>query len=121
MVHAEVNAPKNLLTISYVQHVDAKEMKQAEEQLQLFLHELKPGFRLLADLTNLELMDLACVPHLRRMMDLCNRKGVEKVVRVIPDPNKDIGMNILSLFHYHRRVKIVTCETLTEAIKLLEA
>jgi hypothetical protein len=41
------------------------------------------------------------------------------VVRVIPDPQKDIGLNILSLFHYRKRVRIVTCETLDEARKVL--
>jgi hypothetical protein len=65
-------------------------------------------------------MDLACVPYIERMMDLFNKKGVETVVRVIPDPHKDIGMNIMSLFHYRRRVHIVTCKTLAEAMKALE-
>jgi hypothetical protein len=41
------------------------------------------------------------------------------VVRVIPDPQKDIGMQIMSLFHYDRRVRIVTCESLAEAMKVL--
>jgi hypothetical protein len=53
------------------------------------------------------------------MMDLCNKKGVETVVRVIPDPRKDIGLNILSLFHYRRHVRIVTCATISEAMNVL--
>jgi hypothetical protein len=52
-------------------------------------------------------------------MDLCNKHGIEMVVRVIPDPQKDIGLNILSLFHYRRRVRIVTCKTLAEAMRAL--
>ena len=44
--------------------------------------------------------------------------GVAEVVRVIPDPQKDIGLNILSVFHYSRRVRIVTCESLAEAEEL---
>ena len=32
---------------------------------------------------------------------------------------KDIGFNIMSLFHYPRRVRIVTCEALEEAMKVL--
>jgi predicted choloylglycine hydrolase len=82
--------------------------------------DLRPGFRLLTDLSGLESMDLACVPYIEQMMDLCNKKGVEMVVRVIPDPHKDIGLNIMSLFHYPRRVRIVTCETLEEAMSALE-
>jgi hypothetical protein len=41
------------------------------------------------------------------------------VVRVIPDPRKDIGLNMLSLFHYRRGIRIVTCMTLEEATKTL--
>jgi len=52
-------------------------------------------------------------------MDLLNKQGVSTVVRVIPDPRKDIGFNILSLFHYRPDVQIVTCETLEEAMKVL--
>ena len=88
-----------------------------EEQIPPLMADLRPGFRLLTDLSGLESMDLACVPYIQRMMDLCNKKGVEMVVRVIPDPHKDIGLNILSLFHYRRRVRIVTCATLEEAMK----
>jgi hypothetical protein len=38
---------------------------------------------------------------------------------VIPDPRKDIGFNILSLFHYRHDIHIVTCETLEEAKRAL--
>jgi hypothetical protein len=48
-----------------------------------------------------------------------DQKGIAKVVRVIPDPGKDIGLSIMSLFHYRRGVSIVTVETLAEAEKNL--
>jgi hypothetical protein len=120
MVQAEVDKAQNLLKISYAQRVGAEEMKRAEERLAALVADLRPGFRMLTDLSDLENMDLACVPHIERAMDLCDGKGVAMVVRIIPDPHKDIGMNILSLFHYRRRVRIVTCETLAEAIKALK-
>jgi hypothetical protein len=41
------------------------------------------------------------------------------VVRIIPDPRKDIGLSIMSVFHYRRGVRIVTCETLAEALSAL--
>ena len=120
MFQAEVDNTKNLLTIWYAQHVGPEDTKRVAEQVLTLLADARPGFRLLTDLSGLESMDLACVPHIKRMMDLCNKKGVEMVVRVIPDPQKDIGLNILSLFHYRRRVRIVTCATLEEAMKALE-
>jgi hypothetical protein len=120
MFQVGVDKAKNLLRISYAQHVGPEDTQRVEEKIPGLVPDLRPGFRLLTDLSGLESMDLACVPYIERMMDLCNKKGVEMVVRVIPDPYKDIGLNIVSLFHYPRRVRIVTCETLEEAMRALE-
>jgi hypothetical protein len=120
MFQVEVDKSRSLLKIIYARHVGPEDTKRAEERIAPLLAELRPGFRLLTDLSGLESMDLACVPDIRRMMDLCNKRGVEMVVRVISDPQKDIGLNILSLFHYRRRVRIVTCATLGEAMRALE-
>jgi hypothetical protein len=119
MFQAEADKPKNLLRVTYAQRVGPEETKRATETVQLLLADLQSGFRLLTDMSGLEEMDVACAPHIRKMMDICNKKGVDVVVRVIPDPHKDIGFNILSLFHYRRRVRIVTCESLKEALKAL--
>ena len=119
MFAAESDKAKNLLSVRYGGRVGPNETRRYTKELPLLLAELPPGFRLLTDLSTLEEMDLACVPHLKGMMDLCNKKGVDLVVRVIPDPHKDVGLNILSLFHYGRRVRIVTCATLAEALKIL--
>jgi hypothetical protein len=121
MFQVEVDKARNLLKFSYAQHVGPEDTKRVEERILTLLPDLRPGFRMLTDMTRLESMDLACVPHIKRVMDLCNRQGVEMVVRVIPDPQKDIGLNILSLFHYRRRVRIVTCRSLEEAMEILAA
>ena len=65
-------------------------------------------------------MNVACAPHIEKAMDLCNEKGASLVVRVIPDPHRDIGLQIMSIFHYDGNVKIFTCETLAQAKELLE-
>jgi anti-anti-sigma regulatory factor len=119
MHHAEADQTKNLLTISYSGRVDAAEAQCCVDELPALLADLTTGFRLLADLTGLDGMELACVPHLKRMMELCNQKGAAVVVRVIPDPQKDIGLKIMSLFHYSRRVRIVACVTMAEALQAL--
>ena len=119
MFQVEVDKANNLLKITYSQRVAPQDTKRVEAKVSVMVAELRPGFRLLTNLSGLEAMDLACVPHIKKMMDLCNKKGVETVVRVIPDPHKDIGFNIMSLFHYRRRVRIVTCEKLAEAMRVL--
>lgn len=119
MFEANWDEAKKLLQLSYSEHVDKGQTRECVAQLEAMLPKLTEGFRLLSDLTALEEMDFDCVPDVKRMMDLCNEKHVQLVVRVIPDPHKDIGLNILSLFHYDRKVRLVTCQTLEEALKVL--
>ena|SRR5258708_6663070 len=119
MVQVEVDKPKNLLLINYCGRVDAEQTQQGVEKIASALGDLSTGFRMLADLSGLDEMDTACAKHIRKAMDLCNHKGVQQIVRVIPDPSKDIGLNILSIFHYRRGVRIVTCETLEEGLEAL--
>jgi PAS domain-containing protein len=119
MFLATTNKPKRLLYLSYIQRVRVEDLTRGREELAALLADLPAGFRLLTDLGRLESMDAACTKEIGKMMELCDQKGVELVVRVIPDPRKDVGMNILSLFHYRRRVRVVTCKTMEEAAKLL--
>ena len=119
MFTIEFDQPQNLLVIRYSDHVGPKETERALEEMRLALEKVERGFRLLADLTALQSMDVLCAPHIETAMDLCNGKGVSDVVRIIPDPRKDIGMQIMSYFHYDGDVRIVTCESAEEAMKIL--
>ncbi|MGD0615647.1 MAG: hypothetical protein ABSA69_09435 [Verrucomicrobiota bacterium] len=119
MVEVEANKAKNLLTIRFSGDVVPEETQRSTGRLKALVAELKPGFRLLTDLRGLATMDRACLPDVKSNMDLCNQKGISKVVRIIPDPEKDIGFNILSLFHYRHGIPIITCETAAEAMKAL--
>jgi anti-anti-sigma regulatory factor len=121
VIKFEVDEPKRLLVIRYRGVVKAEETEKGLEQIRNGLSKLQSGFRLLADLTELESMDTACAPFIEKAMDLCNQKGASMVVRVIPDPRRDIGLQIMSAFHYRGDVKIVTCETLAQADDLLRA
>ncbi len=64
-------------------------------------------------------MDPECAPEIGRTMELIDQAGVGLIVRVIPDPAQDIGMNILTIFHYPHHPRIITCENLAEAIRKL--
>jgi hypothetical protein len=120
MIQITVDRAQNLLRVTYAGRVGPLETKRAVENLQRVLSDLTPGFRLLTDVSGVQEIDLACEPDMRRMMDLCDEKGVTVVVRVIPDPRKDIGFNIMSIFHYRRRVRIITCGTMAEALQALK-
>ncbi len=110
---------QNLLVLSYRGKVTVHDAEECARAIEAGLTTLRPGFRLLTDLTGLESMDVACAPHIERVMDLCNRQGVHMVIRVVPRPEKDIGLRIMSRFHYRPSVQILTCETLSQAEEIL--
>jgi|SRR5436190_2852617 len=119
MIHVDADPARNLLKIHFLKQVNPEEMKAGFDRASVLLADLRPGFVLLSDLTGLESMDVRCAAYIKESMDLYNQKGIARVVRVIPDPGKDIGLNIMSVFHYSRGVRIVTVETLAEAEKNL--
>jgi len=119
VIKFEVDEPKRLLVIRYRGVVEAEETEKGLEEIRDGLAKLQSGFRLLADLSELESMDVACAPFIEQSMDMFNEKGASMVVRVIPDPRRDIGLQIMSIFHYRGDVQILTCETLAQANEIL--
>ena len=119
MFCVEVDPSKHLLTIRYAQWVSPEEVRQCREQARGLLTAMGPGFRVLADLSGLESMDTACAPEIGAIMDLLVEKQVGTVVRVVPEPHKDIGLNILSRFHYGPEVRLTTCKNLAAALQAL--
>ena len=65
-------------------------------------------------------MDFECSTQIDSIMDLFNTAGVAAIVRVIPNPRKDIGFSIMSLFHYSHGVHIMTCENMEQAKSILQ-
>jgi hypothetical protein len=64
-------------------------------------------------------MDSGTARHVADMMDALTAKQVASVTRVISDPHKDIGLNILSQFHYGPEIQITTFERLADAVQSL--
>ncbi|MGO8764234.1 MAG: hypothetical protein ACLQSR_03750 [Limisphaerales bacterium] len=120
MVLITSNKAKRLLHFNYSGQVRPEELVRSEAELQALLAELPAGFRVLVDLSGLDSMELDCLKGIGHLMELIDRGGVGLVVRVIPDPYKDIGLNILSIFHYAHHPRIVTCKSMAEAGKHLE-
>jgi len=119
MFTVKVEQLGNALSIAYGGRVTPDETRLCSEQVRLALNILKPGFRLLVDLTELETMDLSCSPFIANIMEMCDAAGVAEVLRIIPDPTRDIGLQILSFFHYGNDVYIRTCASVAEANELL--
>lgn len=116
-VHLDEQA--NRLVIRYRGRVGPAEVERCAEEVQLALRKISQGFHLLVDLTDLEFMDMMCAPHIVKIMDYCNAAGVAVAARVIPDRARDIGLQIISYFHYGPEVRIVTCASVDEAQRAL--
>ena len=119
MVLVTSNKVERLLYVSYVGRVRPEDFMRQQPDMEALMAELPPDFRVLVNLSELEAMDLECMTEIGRIMELIDRRGVGLIVRVIPDPGKDIGLNIFSIFHYPRRPQIVSCKSMMEAGKLL--
>ena len=115
MFTVKLDRTQNALTIGYGGRVTPDEIQRCAEQVRSVLREMQPDFRLLVDLTELQSMDVSCSPLIGGIMEMCNAGGVAEVVRIIPDPTRDIGLQILSYFHYGDHVSVMTCATLDEA------
>ncbi len=113
------NKPRQLLHLNYIGRVSPEELRHGAEDIQAMIAELKPGFRVLADFGRLDSMDLACTTEIGRVMERMDQGGVGLLVRLIPDPRKDIGLDILTLFHYRHQPRVVTCKSMAEALKKL--
>jgi hypothetical protein len=119
MISADLDKSQLVLRFTFAQRVGQDEMTASLDQVLKLISQAKRGFTLLTDLSQLESMDLACGPLIDKTMDACCRAGIRKVIRVVPDPTRDIGFGIMSLFHYGPEVRIVTCKTLEEAESVL--
>jgi hypothetical protein len=116
-----INKPKQLLHLSFIGRVRAEEIAQARENLAALLADLSPGFIMITDLDRVESFGVGCDREIGKNMELVDQRDVGLVIRVIPDPSKDIGLNILGAFHYAKHRRVVTCENIVEVAKFLPA
>ena len=121
MYAVEFDKSKRLLVISATQRVTAEQAKLAAQRLHELLQDVAPGFHVLADFRWLDSMDSGAARHIADIMDALAEKEVDSVTRVMPDPHKDIGLNILSQFHYGPEIHITTFATLADALQSIAA
>src|ERR1700685_3289449 len=110
---------RNLIEVAYNGKVSIAEVKAVSAKVQELLPQLRQGFTFLADLSGMESMELDSVGEITKIMDACNAAGIGTIVRIIPDPRKDIGLNILSIIHYSRVVRVITCQNAAEAERVM--
>jgi hypothetical protein len=119
MFVVEVDTTRQLLVLSVAGTVTVEESRETVARVRERLEEMEPGFVALIDFRWLGSMAPAAAPLVAEIMDAFAGKKVSAVVRVMPDPHKDIGLNILSPFHYGPEVRLMTFETMADAIQAL--
>ena len=119
MIQTNFDDKRNVLITEFEGKIDMRQAEEFYTNFQTFLPKLGKGFKLLTDLSRAQFVDPNIQELVKRTMDLLNDQGVREIIRVIPDPERDIGFNIMSLFHYSKDVKIHTVEFREEADALL--
>ena len=119
MYSVEIDKSKRLIVITAVGHVTTEEVKEAAQQVREVVKDTTPGFRVLTDFRWLDSMQASASRHIAEIMDAVAAKKVGLIARVIPDPRRDIGLNILSQFHFGPEVQIANFETLADALQSL--
>lgn len=107
----------NQLIMILAGHFSFKDAEDLYRETCEILPEVQRGFSCRTDLSLLTRMDPKTRFVLEKLMDLLNENGVSKVIRIIPDQSRDIGFNIMSLFHYSEQVAIHTFKSMEEAEK----
>jgi len=117
MFRLSIDNKGNKLVITFKDYFDLQQAEQFYAEIQKIVPKLKKDFSVLTDLSSLERMDISARFFIEKAMDLLNKSGVSKVIRIIPDQRKDIGFNIMSLFHYSAEIDMHTCKSYQEAEK----
>lgn len=120
MLTVTIDKRNNKVVIVFKDTVGVADAERLYTEIRRMLPDLKKGFSVVTDLSSLKHMHITSRDFLEKTMDLLNENGVSKVIRIIPDPSKDVGFNIMSLFHYSSEVAIRTCASYQEAEKYLD-
>jgi hypothetical protein len=121
MFLATVSKSRQLLVTRYLNEVRRGELVQGLTEVNELYSQLSPGFTVLVDLTQLTEIDPECATEVGALMESFVGAGVGRVVRVIPDDSKDIGFNIMGVFHYPKGLPVMNCQNFQEAARFLEA
>ena len=119
MFLATINKSHRLLHASYICKVTVADLERGYEDLKLLVREFPDGYILFADWGRMESIDPECATIIGQTMELFDQSSMERVVRLFPDPTKDIGLNILGAFHISNQRPFVTCDNMKDAIRAL--
>jgi hypothetical protein len=119
MIKVDFDPGKNVVIIELAGGVDAAQARLALLELERGLANVERGFKVLVDFTAVETLEPEVKGEIVKAMDFLDSKGIEEIVRVLPDPEPELGFNRLSAFHYSPRVRVHAVRTRSEGEALL--
>jgi hypothetical protein len=119
MIRPDIYHKENVLHLSFSDRVQLYHFEELKPRLPAVFRCLRPDFTLLTDLSGVEEIDIACCKPIGELMEQVVDAGVGQVMRVVPDPRKDIGLNILAAFHYPKTLRIKIYNNLNQAMEEL--
>jgi hypothetical protein len=115
MIRTSYDRKRNTVIIEFEGNVDAAQTEQIFADLEKMRPHLEKDFKLLTDFSSVHVMEFPVKAKIEKAMDLFNEQGVSEIMRVIPDPNMDIGFNLMSASHYSKKVKVHNFRSRQEA------
>jgi len=113
------DASRNLLHLIFAGTLDATAAAELLKDVTKASLHLRPGFDVLSDFRDLKSIDRKAIRMVDDLMEFLTRQGVGRVVRILPSEKENFGLAIMSIFHYGKDVRFVTCLNLEEAGKIL--
>lgn len=115
MIKTSYDEKRNAVIIEFKGNVDATQAEKSFADLDEVLPKHGKGFTLLTDFSSVETMELAVKSVIEEAMEVFDAMWVNEILRVLPDPAMDIGFNVLSISHYSKHPKVITCRSREEA------
>lgn len=115
MIKVNYDAEHKAVILEFEGNVDAAQAKQYCSDLERALPKGAEPLKLLVDISSIDTVDLEAKDELEKGMDLLNAHGVTDIFRAAPDPDLDIGFNVMALTHFSKRVQIHTLRSRAEA------
>src|SRR4051812_38852404 len=114
MVKIGYDAKSDAVVVEFEGDVDAPQAARALAALDRLIPKERRGFKLLSDFSAAGVMEPEVENVIRDTMRYFKNRGVKEIVRVLPDPDWDIGFAVMSREVFGPQMKARTVRTRRE-------
>jgi len=115
MVKVNYDGEHNTVIVEFKGDINEAQAEQFFSDIETVIPKHGKGFKILTDFSLVHDMDLAVQRGIKKAMKLFTARGVTEILRVLPNPDMEIGFNIMSAFNYSKEIEIHTFHSREEA------